>query len=81
MPNGNENEVLIPDTSNCIGFPIQRYKLQVGGAAKGLGNYSTLPGAIEAGLRPRARAPNIFIHVWGDTDKRTYFLLPGDLTP
>lgn len=81
MPNGDENELIIGDTRFCLDFPDQRYLLQVGGAQKGLGQYNTFPDALAGATAARKGAPNIFIRIFGDSDKRTYFLIPGELTP
>lgn len=79
MPNGDENELIIGDTSMCLGFPQQVYTLQLGGAQKGLGIYNTFPDALAAANEALSRIPNLFIQIKGRDDGRVYFQHPGEM--
>ena len=81
MPNGDENELIIGDTSMCLVFLKQIYTLQIGGAAKGLGIYGNFPGALAAAQEVLLVSPELFAQIKGQTDGRVYFQHPGELRP
>ncbi len=78
MPNDDEADVIIGNTSTCLGFPVQIYLLQVGGTAKGFGRYTDPFTAILAAERSRKNRPTIFIRITGEKDGKIYYQLPGE---